>query len=540
VTFLNPAAKQLLGWTTSLGSDDPGAHGEGTLAPGFLRLSALRAMTTGQVVRNDNGMFERADGSVFPVAFTASAILDEGRAVGAVVAFADITERKKFEDELARHALHDALTGLANRRLFLDHLEHALHRSLRSKALHAVLFIDIDRFKNVNDSLGHSAGDQLLVEISDRIRATLRSGELLARFGGDEFTLLLEGIAGVEDAIKSADRILEQLRRPIVLAGDHEVVANVSIGIALTTAGMTRDDVLHDADVAMYQAKAKGLSGGYQIFDRAAMGARSAERLDLEAALRRGLEYDELEVFYQPLYAVSEGRVVGAEALVRWRHPERGLLAPDQFIALAEETGLILPVGRFVLEQACRQAQAWRDRLGSELGMSVNLSARQFQQPDLVDDVESILAASGVEPRQICLEITETLVMENLEHTIGVLRRLKRLGVRLAIDDFGTGYSSLGYLKHFPVDVVKIDRSFVEGLDTNPVDSAIAAAVIGLAKTLGMTTVAEGVETEAQLTHLQSLGCSVMQGYYFSRPLPGPAFDELIDKAGRTSTALRV
>jgi Amt family ammonium transporter len=299
---------------------------------------------------------------------------------------------------------------------------------------------------------------------------------------------------------------------------------------------MTRDDVLHDADVAMYQAKAKGFPGSYQIFDRAAMGARSAERLDLEAALRRGLECDELEVFYQPLYAVSEGRVVGAEALVRWRHPDRGLLAPDQFIALAEETGLILPLGRFVLEQACRQARIWQDRLGSDLGMSVNLSARQFQQPGLVDEVESILAASGVEPRQICLEITETLVMENLEHTIGALRRLKSLGVRLAIDDFGTGYSSLGYLKHFPVDVVKIDRSFVEGLDTNPVDSAIAAAVIGLAKTLGMTTVAEGVETEAQLIHLQSLGCPVVQGYYFSRPLPGPAFDELIDNAVRTNT----
>jgi diguanylate cyclase (GGDEF)-like protein/PAS domain S-box-containing protein len=535
VTFLNPAANKLLAWTTDGDPAMPGAHGEGTLAPDFLRLPALRAMTTGQVIRNDDGTFQRADGSTFPVAFTASSILDAGRAVGAVIAFADTTERKKFEEELARHAFHDVLTGLANRRLFLDHLEYALRRSVRSQDHHAVLFIDIDRFKNVNDSFGHGAGDQLLVEIADRIRATLRFGEVLARFGGDEFTLLLEAITGVEDAVKSADRILEQLRRPITLAGDHEVVATVSIGIALSAAGMTRDDVLHDADVAMYQAKAKGRAGSYQIFDRAAMGARSTERFDLEAALRRGLEGNELEVFYQPLYAVSEGRVVGAEALVRWRHPERGLLTPDHFIELAEETGLILQLGRFVLEEACRKARAWRNRVGSDLGMSVNLSARQFQQPDLVEDVESIMAASSIEPQQICLEVTETMVMENVEHTISALTRLKKLGVRLAIDDFGTGYSSLGYLKHFPIDVVKIDRSFVQGLDTNPVDSAIAAAVIGLATTLGMTTVAEGVETEAQFTHLQSLGCPVMQGYYFSRPLPGPAFDELIDNAERTN-----
>ena len=529
VTFLNPAATQLLGWVASDSTTVPAAHGEGTLAPDFLRLPAFRAMTTGQVVRNDESSFEREDGSVFPVAFTASAILDGGRPVGAVIAFADITERKKFEEELARNAFHDALTGLANRRLFLDHLEHALRRSLRAGGLHAILFIDVDRFKVVNDSLGHLAGDQLLVAIADRMRATLRVGELLARFGGDEFTLLLENITGVGDAVESAERILEQLRRPIALAGDHEVVATVSIGIALTGAGMTRDDLLHDADVAMYQAKAKGRAGCYQIFDSAAMGARSAERLDLEAALRKALEGDELEVFYQPLYGVSEGRIVGAEALIRWRHPERGLLSPDHFIGVAEETGLILPLGRLVLDQACRRAQAWRDRFGSELGMSVNLSARQFQQPNLVDDIESILAASGVDPRQICLEITETLVMEDIEQTIAVLRRLKGLGVRLAIDDFGTGYSSLGYLKHFPVDVVKIDRSFVDGLDTNPVDSAIAAAVIGLAKALGMTTVAEGVETAAQLSHLQSLGCPVMQGYYFSKPVPGQAFEELID-----------
>jgi diguanylate cyclase (GGDEF)-like protein/PAS domain S-box-containing protein len=539
VTFSNPAARQMLGWRTEAGAAAPDPLGEGTIAPDFLRLPALHAMETGVLVRNDDSMFRRGDGSVFPATCTASAILDAGRVEGAVIAFSDITERKNFEEELARHAFHDALTGLANRRVFLDHLEHALRRSSRSGEVHAVLFVDIDRFKIVNDSLGHQAGDQLLVEIADRMRSTVRGGELLARFGGDEFTLLIEGVAGIDDAVEAAERILDELRSPIVLGDDHEVVATVSIGIALTGDGKTRDDLLHDADVAMYQAKASRRAGCYEIFDRAAMGARSAERLDLEASLRKGLERDELEVFYQPLFGVAQGRVVGAEALVRWRHPERGLLTPDKFIGLAEETGLILPLGSFVLEEASRRARAWRDRLGADLSMSVNLSARQFQQRRLVEEVEEILSATGVDPRQICLEITESVVMADVEQTIGVLRRLKALGVRLAIDDFGTGYSSLGYLKHFPVDVVKIDRSFVIGLDTNPVDSAIASAVIGLAKALGMTTVAEGVETEAQLNHLQSLGCEVMQGYYFSRPLPGSAFDELIDNWGRINIAAK-
>jgi diguanylate cyclase (GGDEF)-like protein len=255
-------------------------------------------MTTGVLVRNDDSMFRRGDGSVFPAACTASAILDAGRVVGAVIAFSDTTERKNFEEELARNAFHDALTGLANRRLFLDHLEHALRRSMRSGEVHAVLFADIDRFKIVNDSLGHHAGDQLIVEIADRMRSTVRDGELLARFGGDEFTLLIEGVGGIDDAVKSAQQILDELRRPFVLGDDHEVVATVSIGIALTGDGKTRDDILHDADVAMSQAKANGRPGCFEIFDRAAMGARSAERLDLEASLRKGLVREEFEVFY--------------------------------------------------------------------------------------------------------------------------------------------------------------------------------------------------------------------------------------------------
>jgi diguanylate cyclase (GGDEF)-like protein/PAS domain S-box-containing protein len=520
LTFVNPAAEEMLG------------RGEreltGSLAPGFLSAPALRSIETKATLRNDDTTFHRDDGSVFPVAFTASPIIDGSEATAAVIAFRDITERKAFEEQLSRHAFHDALTGLPNRRLFLDHLDHAIRRAERSNETHAVLFADIDRFKLINDSLGHQTGDQLLTAIADRIRAALRPGDILARFGGDEFTLLLEGVTEVDDAVAAATRMLDQLREPIPLVGGHEVVATLSIGIALTAPGKTRDDILHDADVAMYQAKARGHSGHYEIFDSAAMGARSAERLDLETALRHAIERAELEVHYQPIVAVGTGRFIGAEALVRWNHPERGLLSPAHFIGLAEETGLILPLGRFVLDEACRRARLWRERFGHPLSISVNLSARQFQQPGLVEEIESVLTHTGVDPGQICLEITESLAMGDVEWTSTVLLRLKALGVRVAIDDFGTGYSSLGYLKQFPVDVVKIDRSFVEGLEGSPVDSAIVAAVVGLADTLGMTTVAEGVETHEQLEHLRSLRCPVVQGYYLAKPLPADAVEALL------------
>ena len=517
VTFVNPAATAMLGWPQESAS----------MAPNSMLLPAMRAMHGLETLRFDDVTFQRADGSLLPVAFTVSPILDDGEAVGAVIAFRDITERKAFEDELARHAFHDALTGLANRRLFIDHLDHALRRSERSNEEHAVLFADIDRFKIINDSLGHHAGDQLLVAIAERIRAALRPGDTLARFGGDEFTVLLEGVSGVEDAVGAVERIGAALRQPIMLPEGHEMVPTLSIGIALTS-GKTRDDILHDADVAMYQAKAKGRTGHYEIFDTAAMGARSAERLDLESALRKALDREELEVYYQPLFDINDRRVIGAEALVRWNHPERGLLSPDEFIGLAEETGQIHPLGRFVLEQAFRRARLWRDRYGIELSMSVNLSARQFQRPGLVDEVEAILRTTQVDPRQICLEITESIAMDDIQRSSAALRQLKRAGVRLAIDDFGTGHSSLGYLKQFPVDVVKIDRSFVDGLDTNPVDSAIAAAVIGLAGAVGMTTVAEGVETLAQLEHLRSLGCPVVQGFLLGRPMPAEAIEAVL------------
>ncbi|MEY2435992.1 MAG: hypothetical protein QOF97_828 [Acidimicrobiaceae bacterium] len=519
LTFVNPVADALFG---GLSAD----HTTPQLAPSFLAIPALRAIELRGLVRNDDTTFQRADGSLFPVAFTASPIINGDETSGAVIAFRDIAERKLFEEQLAQHAFHDSLTSLANRRLFLDHLDHAIRRSTRSNEIHAVLFLDVDRFKLINDSLGHHAGDQLLIAIAERVQHALRPGDLLARFGGDEYTILLEDVTEAE-AIAVARRVVAQLRDPISL-GDHETVATVSIGIALTTPDKTRDDILHDADVAMYQAKAKGRTGHFEIFDAAAMGARSPERLDLETALRRAIDAGELEAYYQPLVSVAHGTCIGAEALIRWNHPERGMLPPSEFISQAEETELILPIGRLMLEQACWRARSWRDQFGIALSMSVNLSPRQFLQPRLVDEVAEILAATGVDPAQICLEITENLAMSDVEWVSNVLLGLKALGVRVAIDDFGTGYSSLGYLKRFPVDVVKIDRSFVDGLETSAVDTAIVAAVIGLAGAVGMTTVAEGVETRAQLDKLRVMGCDTVQGFYLAKPMPAAAMEALL------------
>jgi Amt family ammonium transporter len=485
-------------------------------------------MRTGGAVREDDARFRGKDGEIIPVAYTASAVVSGGAPSGAVIAFRDITERKAFEDELHHHATYDSLTGLANRRLLVDRLDQALRRSVLDRKTHALIFVDIDRFKSINDSLGHVIGDEFLVAIGARMKSVVRSHDLLARFGGDEFVALLEDVTGVDVAVVAARRICAALEKPIVLRDGYEVVASVSVGIALSEPDKSADDILRDADVAMYDAKAKGGGGLYRVFDQASMGSRSAERLRIESDLRKGLDRGELEVYYQPFYSLSEERIVGAEALVRWNHPTNGLISPTRFIPMAEETGLILPLGRHVLDTACRQVRSIRDRLGVDLPISVNLSPRQFQETGLTAQAAAALDAVGVPSDLLIFEITENVVMDDIAGAREVMKKLDRLGIRLAIDDFGTGHSSLAYLKQFPVQEVKVDRTFVQGIVESPVDSAIVQAVIDLANAMGIATVAEGVETAGQLARLRTLGCPVVQGFYFSEPLRAAAFDDLL------------
>jgi diguanylate cyclase (GGDEF)-like protein/PAS domain S-box-containing protein len=524
VTYMNPAGAGMLGWTDTRSGHRPAA----AETPRFLLDPALRAMALRQNVMSDDTRFVRADGTHFPVTMTASPVLGDPEPSAAVIVFRDTSERKAFEEQLARHAFQDHLTGLANRRLLLDHLDHALLQADRTGDRVAVLFADIDRFKVVNDNLGHQVGDELLCVVAERLQRAVRPGDTLSRFGGDEFVIILEGLTSPDEASQVADRVLDALREPVILSGVHEVVATMSIGMALSESGTSRDDLLHDADVAMYRAKELGRGGHVTLFEEGRMPGRSAGRLDLDTALHHAVERNEVEVYFQPLVSLSDHRIVGAEALVRWDHPEHGILSPAQFIELAEDNGTILPIGRIVLEQACRKAMAWHEMFGVVLEVGVNLSARQFQQAGLEEQIAEALSSTGIHPSRLCLEITESLAMYDVELTSSILSTLHGLGVRLAIDDFGTGHSSLGYLARFPIDVIKIDQSFVRDIDQDPVKSAIVSAVVALSEAIGSTTVVEGVETLPELEQLTSLGCDIAQGFYFSRPLPGGAFEELL------------
>lgn len=444
--------------------------------------------------------------------------------------------RKTFEEELAHVAHHDPLSNLPNRAAFMNYLQQALGRAESNNTSLAVMVLDLDNFKVVNESLGHEVGDRLLISVAQRLRACVRPTDTVARLGGDEFTVLLEGISA-KDAVRAAERIHANLQAPVIL-DNHEVFANTSIGIALSSPGRSRpESLLRDADVAMYRAKAKG-KASYAVFDES-MSAAALERLELEADLRRALERDEFQVFYQPVVLLNSGEITGVEALVRWQHPERGLIAPAMFIPLAEETGLIIPLGLWVLETACRQLRSWQNQFpeSRHLGLSVNLSARQFQHPTLLGDIARTLDETGFDPHLLALEITESIVMENGESTLQVLRELKGLGIQLAIDDFGTGYSSLAYLKRFPITTLKIDRSFVDRLDQDPEDTAIVRAIVTLAQALNLVVIGEGIETHQQSTHLRSLGCWRGQGYHFAKPMPADAIADLLTEVGGTQAA---
>ncbi len=442
----------------------------------------------------------------------------DGNVIGTASIGADVTERRRVEQQLVHDALHDVLTGLPNRALFLDRVSGALARVRRRPGqLVAVLFLDVDRFKLLNDSLGHAAGDDFLVKMARLLQAAVRPGDTVARLGGDEFTLLLEDISDGADATRIAERIQDALKEPFELGG-HEVFATVSTGIALSTRNYLRgEDLLRDADTAMYQAKADG-KARYQIFDTS-MHNRAMQLLALESELRRAVEGQKFRLHYQPIVDIETGSIVGLEALARWDHSERGLVSPVEFVSIAEETGLIFGIGEWSLRQACTDMRAWLDQWPLDLHLNVNVSAKQFSQPNLVDRVAAILAESGLDPRRLKLEITESAIMRDAESAIAMLGRLTQLGARVCIDDFGTGYSSLSYLLRFPADTLKIDRSFVSALGSGQRNAQIVGTIVSLGASLGMEVVAEGVETELQRRQLQAVGCRFAQGFLFSRPM---------------------
>ena len=435
-------------------------------------------------------------------------------------------ERNRSAVRLARQALRDPLTGLPDRALFLDRLAVALDRSQRTGAALAVLFLDVDNFKEINDSLGHAAGDLLLGGLAQRLSAMLRPMDTVARFGGDEFTLLFEDLASEQEALLIAERISRTVGLPIRLE-DDETSITVSIGIAIARGPeIAAEHVIRDADTAMYRAKALGRSR-YELFDES-LRRRGMERIELETALRNAIEGSELRVHYQPKVSLNgPWHLVGFEALVRWEHPERGLLAPSEFMALAEETGLVVPIGEFVLEQALQQLERWR-AIKPEGTISVNLSARQLQDTGFAPALASAVEASGSDPRALCLEITESALAPSSDVALQVLHRLKAVGITLAIDDYGTGCSSLSSLKRLPVDAIKIHESFLGDLGTGSEQASLVRAIVELAHALGLGTVAEGVETDAQVEQLRRLGCDGAQGFLFGRPAPAPEAEAML------------
>ncbi|HMO54408.1 MAG TPA: EAL domain-containing protein, partial [Tepidiformaceae bacterium] len=493
--------------------------------------------------RADTGedTFAQASGTSFPVEYSAFPMGAHGGGHGAVVSFRDTTERKRFEERLSSQALHDHLTGLPNRRLFSDRLQHALGRSLKRGDTLAVAFIDLDRFKVVNDSLGHGAGDALLITIGRRLMASARPGDTVARLGGDEFAVLIEGVSGLDEAVAIAEEMLTAIRQPVVVSG-RETVTTASLGLTFSSPLLPYDrpdDALRDADIAMYQAKQAG--GGVAVFD-AAMRLTARADLELENDLRLAVSRNELVLHYQPEVTLSEGALIGMEALVRWKHPKHGLLAPGRFIPIAEQSDLIVEIGEWVLREACRQLGVWHRQFPMFRGvMGVNLSSKQLVTPGIADLVSTVLETNGLEPYHLCLEVTETEMMQDEGAAVETLDQLRAMGVGIAIDDFGTGYSSLSYLQRLPAQVVKLDRSFVAPLATDGPTRSIVRAIVALADALQLDTVAEGIETASQLQALRALGCRRGQGFLFAQPVPAAEMTAIIAEGGvEVAPALRL
>ena len=536
IVYRTPSAKRILGY------EDGTLEGEkliSLLHPSDVEraLGALAGVIRGaDVAHRTEWRIRHRDGHWNEVEAVITNLLADPTVEGIVVTLRDVSEQKGLEEELKHQAFHDALTGLPNRALFRDRLDQALARSARHGAPLAVLFLDLDDFKIVNDSRGHGAGDDLLVAVAHRLSSTLRSGDTAARFGGDEFAILVEE---AEEAGQLAERILADLRAPVVFA-DGEVLIHASIGVAVNGADLEgAAALLQAADVAMYAAKTTG-KGRVEVYHPRLQTAIT-EKLERTAELSRAVDEQQFALHYQPIVKLDGRSIVGVEALIRWNHPERGVLLPGDFVTLAEQTGLIIPIGRWALRQACADGARWQAVLRRPFKVSVNVSPRQFHREGLTEDVAAALRDSALDPANLVLEITESLLVRDTDAVITQMLELKLLGVSFAIDDFGTGYSSLGYLKRFPIDILKVDKSFVDDVGHTSQGGVLAAAIVGLGKSLDLSTVAEGIEDADQLEGLLAIGCTLGQGFYFSPPvsagemdrmLPGLAAGRVLGKAG--------
>lgn len=537
ITYQSPSSERVLGYTPE---ELVGTRFDQLLVPGEEgRLLHLLSdgFPTGEGEVLECSLRHR-DGSAHQFEILSTNLFDDEHVGGVVLNARDVSERRRFEAQLAHQAFHDPVTGLPNRALFVDRVRHRLARRRRQDGGLAVVFLDLDDFKTINDSLGHAAGDEVLITVAKRLATTIRASDTAARFGGDEFAVLLEDVETVQEAADTAERIMEALRQPLALAG-KELTIHCSMGISVPDgeSAADADELIRDADAAMYIAKRDG-KDAYRLFEPAMHDGVMA-RLELRADLQRALTAGELELFYQPVVRLSDSSVVGVEALLRWRHPERGLVNPDDFIPFAEETGLIVPMGRWVLREACRQAVELQREVRSEppLTMSVNLSVKQLQHSDVVADVEDALRESGLAPHLLTLEITESVMMSDFDLAIARLEELRERGVRLAMDDFGTGYSSLSYLSRLPVDLLKMDRSFLSA-GASPETSGLTTAVIAIGETLNLDIVAEGIELEDQWETLRALGCDRGQGFLFARPMPAAeTLDALRNWAERSPAA---
>ncbi|MCL1464116.1 GGDEF domain-containing response regulator [Argonema galeatum] len=534
VTFMNPIAEALTGWQQSdaIGRNSTEVF---NIVDEVTRITiespVTKALNEGNIFSlPEKTLLIARNGTEVPIGDSVAPIKDDKENVmGAVLVFWDMTDRRDAEERLRYQAFHDALTGLPNRALFLERLDRAFKRAKRERDyLFAVLFLDIDRFKIVNDSFGHTIGDRLLIAIAQRLENSLRTADTVARLGGDEFAILLEDIENINDACRAADRILSELSSPFNIDA-YETFTNASIGIVCSLSSYERaEDLIRDADIAMYRAKSLG-KGRYQVFDTA-MHLQVIALSQLENDLRRAIDRCEFQVYYQPIVSLATSKIVGFEALVRWQHPQRGLVPPGEFIPLAQETGALMQIDWWVMRSACRQTRLWQQQIptSSLLTISVNLCSKHFAQSNLIEQIDGVLRDTGLAATSLKLEITESAIIENAESAAATLSQLRALGIQLSIDDFGTGYSSLSYLHRFPVNTLKIDRSFINNMGEDRESSEIVRTIVMLAHNLGIDVIAEGVETRQQLTKLRELQCEYGQGYFFSRPLPSQEAEKLI------------